>query len=151
MNEILVAVDGSKHSSKIVDVGIQLAKAFSTGIILVYVMQTPSEEPEGVKSFEKVEQYPEAYADYLQGLGESVTDQFTDLIEKAGLKVRAITPSGNPANEILNIADVESPMMIVVGVKGMHGIRRFLSLGSVARNVIENSKVPVITVPPYSA
>jgi len=151
MNDILVAVDGSKHSSKIVDVGIQLAKAFSAGIILVYVIHTPGEEPEGVKSFEKVEQYPEAYADYLQGLGESVTDQLTDVIQKAGLKVRAITPSGNPANEILNIADVETPTMIVLGVKGMHGIRRFLTLGSVARNVIENARVPVVTVPPFSA
>ena len=38
-------------------------------------------------------------------------------------------------------------MMIVLGVKGLHGLARFRSMGSVARNVIENSPVPVLSVP----
>jgi nucleotide-binding universal stress UspA family protein len=148
MNEILVAVDGSKHSFRIVDVACQIAKPLSAGIILVYVMHVPSEEPEGVKTFEKVEQFPDAYSDYLEGLGEEVTGKLSEVIQKAGIPVRAVTPTGNPANEILNVADIENPMLIIVGVKGLHGIARFRSIGSVARNIIENSRVPVVSVPP---
>jgi len=147
MNEILVAVDGSKHSFKIVDFACGIAKPLSASIILVYVMHVQGVEPEGLQSFEKVEQYPDAYSDYLQELGEEVTGKLSEIIQKAGLNVRAITPEGNPAEEILNIAEAEKPMMIVVGVKGLHGIARFRSLGSVARNVIEHSTIPVVSVP----
>lgn len=148
MNEILVAVDGSKHSLKIVDFACQIAKPLTAGIVLIYVMHIPDEEPKGVEMFEKVEHYSEAFSDYLQGLGEEVTGKLSDNVRKAGIPVRAITLEGNPAAEILNVADAEKPMMIVVGVKGLHGIARFRSIGSVSRNVIENSKVPVVTVPP---
>ncbi len=147
MNEILVAVDSSKHSSKVVDVACGIAKGLSAGILLVYVMQLPFEEPEGVREFGKAEQYPDAYADYLQELGETVTSNFSNVIRKAGVSVRSMTPSGNPAAEVLNLAELEKSTMIVVGVKGLHGISRFRSLGSVARNIIENSPVPVVSVP----
>jgi len=147
MNEILVAVDGSKHSFKIVDLACEIAKPLSAGIMLVYVMPVQDVVPEGVRSFEKAEHYPEAFSDYLQELGEEVTGKLSDSVRQAGVPVRAVTLEGNPAEEILNVAEAEKPMMIVVGVKGLHGIARFRSLGSVARTVIENSVVPVLSVP----
>jgi len=150
MNEILVAVDGSKHSFKIVDVACEIAKSLSTGIVLVYVMHLQDQEPEGIRAFEKAEQYPDAYADYLQDLGEEVTSKLSDTITKAGVQVRSVTPSGNAAAEILDVAEVDKVKMIVVGVKGLHGLSRIRSLGSVARRVIENSSVPVLTVPSAS-
>ena len=146
-NEILVAVDGSKPSDKIVEVACVLAKNLSTGILLVYVMNVPAEQPEGLREYEKEEDYPDAYVDYLRDIGEEATSKYTDIIQKAGVPVRSVTPSGNPGNEILNLADFEQPRMIVVGVRGRHGISRFRTLGSVARNVIENSKIPVLSVP----
>ncbi len=147
MNEILVAVDGSKHSFKVVDVACDLAKRLSAGILLVSVIQLPTREPEEVEQFERVEQYPDAYADYLKELSDDVTSKFTDEIQKAGVPVRATTPSGHPSAEILEVARVEQPEMIVIGVKGLHGLAVFKSMGSVARHVIENSTVPVLVVP----
>lgn len=61
--------------------------------------------------------------------------------------MRTMTPTGNPAAEILDIAELEASKMIVLGVRGLHGIARFRTLGSVARNVIEHSTIPVICVP----
>lgn len=147
MSEILVAVDGSRHSFDVVDVACEIAKGLSAGILLVYSIQENEEEPEGVRAFEKAEQYSDAFADYLQELGEEVTSKLSDVIKKAGIPVRTITPTGNPAEEILSVAEVENPKLIVVGVKGQHGIARFRALGSVARNVVENSKIPVLCVP----
>ncbi len=147
MNEILVAVDGSDHSFKVIDVANDLASKLAAEILLVYVVQQPAEEPIGIKDYEKAEQYHDAYADYLQNLDEKAMGKFSDVLKKAGIKFRAITPTGNPAAEILNITGLEKPMMIVLGVKGLHGLARFRSMGSVARNVIENSPVPVLCVP----
>jgi len=149
-NEILVAVDGSKQSIKIVDAACEIAKGLSTGILLVSVVHLRDEEPEGVKEYEKTEQYPDAYADYLKGISEKLSGNLSTYVKSKGISVRAYTPEGNPAAEILNIVELEEPKMIVLGVKGLHGIARFRSLGSVARNVIENSAVPVLCVPSKS-
>ncbi len=146
-NEILVAVDGSKHSSKVVETACELAKKFSTGILLVTVIQVPPEEPSGLQEFEKVEQYPDAFSDYLRDLSEKITNKYIEIIKNTGIPVRAATPSGHPAEAILQVADTEKPIMIVVGLKGLHGLARFRSLGSVARHIVEYSIVPVMVVP----
>jgi nucleotide-binding universal stress UspA family protein len=147
MNELLVAVDGSDHSFEVLNVASDIASKLAAEVLLVYVVQQPAEEPIGIRDYEKAEQYYDAYADYLQNLDEKAISKFSDALKKAGIKFRAITPTGNPAAEILNITELEKPMMIVLGVKGLHGLARFRSMGSVARNVIENSPVPVLSVP----
>ena len=147
MSQILVAVDGSEHSFKVIGVASQVAKGLSAEILLVYVIQLQNEEPVGIKEYEKAEQYPDAYADYLQDLADKAMSRFSEAVRKTGIPFRSITPTGNPAAEILNVVEVEKPMLIVLGVKGLHGLARFRSMGSVARNVVENSPVPVLCVP----
>jgi len=147
MDEILVAVDGSDHSFKVIDVASDVAKRLAAEILLVYVVREPVEEPIGLKEYEKAEQYYDAYADYLQTLDQQAVSKFSEALKKTGVQFRAITPTGNPAAEILNVVESEKPKMIILGVKGLHGLARFRSMGSVARNVIENSPVPVLSVP----
>ena len=127
MDQILVAVDGSKHSFNIVDKGCEQAKAFSSSILLVYVMKEYVEEPEGIVSYEKSEGYQDAFSDYLQQLGDQITGKLAEKIEQAGIPFRTITPSGNVADEILNVANVEKVRMIVIGIKGLHGLAKFRS------------------------
>jgi nucleotide-binding universal stress UspA family protein len=147
MNQVLVAVDGSEHSFKVIDAASEIARGLSAEILLVYVIQLQNEEPVGIKEYEKAEQYPDAYADYLQDLAERAVSKFSEAVRKTGIPFRSITPTGNPAAEILNVAEVEKPKLIILGVKGLHGLARFRSMGSVARNVVENSHVPVLCVP----
>ena len=147
MNQILVAIDGSEHSSKVVDQACVLAKATSSSILVVFVMPKMAEEPEGVAAFEHAEGFPDAFSEYLEELGNRVTNKLSEKIEKAGVSSRTITPSGNVAQEILNIAEAQNVSAIVVGVKGLHGVSRIRSLGSVSRRIIENSTRPVLVVP----
>jgi nucleotide-binding universal stress UspA family protein len=147
MDQILVAVDGSKHSFDIVDKGCEQAKAFSCSILLVYVMKQYVDEPEGIVSYEKSEGYPDAFADYLQQLGDQITGKLAEKIKESGIPFRVLTPSGNVADEILIVANQDKVRMIVIGVKGLHGLAKIRSLGSVARRVVENSECPVLIVP----
>jgi nucleotide-binding universal stress UspA family protein len=147
MDQILVAVDGSKHSFTIVDKGCEQAKAFSSSILLVYVMKEYVEEPEGIVAYEKSEGYPDAFSDYLQQMGDQITGQLAEKIKETGIPYRVVTPSGNVADEILNVANVEKVRMIVIGVKGLHGLAKIRSLGSVTRRVAENADRPVLVVP----
>jgi nucleotide-binding universal stress UspA family protein len=147
MNQILVAVDGSEHSSMVIDQACMLAKATSSSILLVFVMPKMTQEPEGVAAFEHAEGFPDAFSEYLEELGNRVTSKLTQKIEMAGISYRTITPSGNVSEEILNIAEAQNVSALVVGVKGLHGASRIRSLGSVSRRIIENSTRPVLVVP----
>ncbi len=147
-NEILVAVDGSEHSTKVVSAATDLAKKTSSKILLVSVINPPPQEPEGIRAYEKVENFPDAYAEYLKAITDHLTEKLSKQIQSQSVQHRVVTPSGNPAKEILELADLDKVKSIVIGLKGQHhGIGLIGSLGSVSRRVIENSKVPVLVVP----
>ncbi len=147
MSELLVTVDGSKHSEKVIDVSCELAKQLSSSIVLLYVQRRMPEEPEGVKAFEAAEHYQEAYANYLANVGKEVTSKLATRIENQKISYAKIVEFGNPVEKILEIAKLRNAKMIVVGLHGHRFAGRIRSLGSVARTVIENAICPVLVVP----
>ena len=146
LNEILIAVDGSAKSKKVVETGCDLAKSLSADILLVCVGKMPEEVPEGLATFSKVERFPDAYAEYLQKLGTRITDEMVKCVEKKGMKCKTVNPTGNPSKVILDLAKTNKAKMIVVGLTGLHGLNRVRSLGSVARRIVENATCPVVVV-----
>ncbi len=81
----------------------------------------------------------------LRRQGDDATKYIEDLAKKDGMKTERWIVEGNPAEEILKLAEEQSVDLIVMGTLGMSGIERFL-LGSVADKVIRNSRIPVLTV-----
>ena len=55
---------------------------------------------------------------------------------------------GDPAQEILKAIESENIDLVVMGTHGRKGLENVL-FGSVARNVVRRSPVPVLTVNPY--
>ena len=149
MESILVAVDGSRYSDKIVQAAIDMAKKTSSVVILTYVIKAPAEEPDGVKEFERVENFRDAYAAYLQDLGNDLLSKIRSKFDEAKIPCETLIETGNPAERILEIVKTEKPTLVVLGLRGLHGVARIRSLGSVARRVIENSECPVLVVPEY--
>jgi nucleotide-binding universal stress UspA family protein len=66
-------------------------------------------------------------------------------LREAGLYARAELREGDPAREIIAVAEVQQANLIVVGTRGQTGLRR-LMLGSVARNVLLNAPCSVLVV-----
>ena len=56
--------------------------------------------------------------------------------------------SGDPAAEILKTIDSEAIDLVVMGTHGYKGLERAI-FGSVARKVVKNSPIPVLTINPY--
>lgn len=174
-SELLVAVDGSKHSEKVVEVACQLAKDLSATIVLLYVMRRMPEELEGIKEFKesehyeeeyakplseiredatarlsertKSQNYEEAYARYLSDVGKEVTSKLGERIKNQNVFCEISTEFGNPVELILETAKLRKPRMIVMGLHGRRYAGRIRSLGSVARTVIENAPCQVLVVP----
>jgi len=143
-SQILVAIDGSKHSEKIVNYAAGLAKKISGSITLVYVAPTYG-IPEGYKDYARVENLSDS--DYYSAVGTQVLEKYSKTFLDQGVECEIVADVGNAAENILIAADTMKSDMIVVGLQGLHGLAKMRSLGSVARRVIENSSIPVITVP----
>ncbi len=144
---ILVAVDGSPHSHKVLETGVKLAKSLGAKIFLVHVvhkLETPEEFNQYVKT-ERLDVDPEFY--YRRLVGETILEKLGAKVLQEGVQLEKVLEFGDPADKILEVAEAKKPAYIVVGIVGLRGLRKVAALGSVARRVIENSKAPVITVP----
>ena len=65
------------------------------------------------------------------------------LAQELGIEVKTALLSGNPANELLRYAQEENAYMIVVGPRGLGGLKGVL-LGSVTQKILNHSPIPVV-------
>jgi len=139
---ILVAIDEHPHAAQIVESGIQLAKALSAKIFLIYVVGGGS-VPDSYRD-EHGDALPEHYAEdeFRRTAGPLIK-----AIEKAGVKYEGISASGDPVKEILKAAKSKDVSYIVIGTRELRGLGRLRAIASVSRIVIEKSTIPVVAVP----
>jgi nucleotide-binding universal stress UspA family protein len=128
ISKILVPIDGSKASKKAAEYGGILAKKTQAAMALLYVQESSlfRLRPELTKK-----------------MGTDILSSFAKRVK--GVKVDQRLESGDPAEMINRTADREGYDIIVMGVKGQSGIRRFL-LGSVSDHVIHYANHAVLLV-----
>ena len=143
-SELLVAIDGSTHSERVVKYAIELAKKLSAYIALLYVAPT-TQIPEAYKEYAKEENVSES--DYYDTVGRQILAKYASIVKDEGIECETITDAGNAAENIMIVAKDRKSEMIIVGLQGLHGLAKVRSLGSVSRRIIENSAIPVLTVP----
>jgi len=141
MKQILVAVDEHRHAEQIVESGIELAQGISARILLMYVVEGTVPE-----------RYRDAHGDafpehYIEDEFERSVGPLVKVIEKAGIRCEPVAASGDPVKEILKTAKARDVSYIVMGTRELRGLGRLRAIGSVSRNVIEKSTIPVVAVP----
>ncbi len=150
--KILVATDGSEYTKKAVIHAIELAKISEAELHAVYVISLIS-PPSSLdiktnydpKSYSPTDVSIEGLKRILRQEGDKAIRYVEDLAKKEGLDVEKWIIEGQPAKEILKLAEEQSVDLIVMGTLGRSGIEKFL-LGSVADKVIRGSGIPVLTV-----
>ena len=83
----------------------------------------------------------------LRDLAESVAMRRVHDANEKGIEVETHAREGNPAEAILDTANEVKADLIVVGNRGLSGIKRFL-LGSVSQKVSEHADCNVMIVRP---
>jgi len=142
--KILIATDGSEPNKKAIVYGIEIAKLTEAELHTIYVVDMKGYGC-GPESCVSTELSPERLKMILRRQGDDATKYVEYLAKKEGLETERWIVEGNPAEEILRLAEGLSVDLIVMGTLGMSGIEKFL-LGSVADKVIRNSRIPVLTV-----
>ena len=132
---LIVGVDGSDGSRAAVDEAIDLAGALEATITFVFVRKAPS-------GWLGDPYYQRALTADLARARKAVTEA-VDAATKAGIEADAEILEGDPANELVSLADNRDADMIVVGSRG-HGALAGAVLGSVSQSVSQHANRPVV-------
>ena len=130
LSRILVAVDGSEHSDYALNVAVKIGEKFSSAVDLVHV-ELPSSESRSATSIKKV---------------DNILDDRVEIVKERKLICNPIKiQSSDPAEEILKLANSVSYDLVVLGSRGLGGLKS-LVLGSVSSKVAKESKRSVLVV-----
>jgi nucleotide-binding universal stress UspA family protein len=140
IHKILVPVDFSDHSQRALDEAIGFAKAFGAQLHLLHCYQI---HPTAIAPYGVV--VPEAFE---QDIRMAALQRLAEWREKAsaqGVRVQEHVTAHFPAEEIAGMADQLGIDLIVMGTRGLTGLKHVL-LGSVAERTIRLARCPVLTV-----
>ncbi|MBK1724992.1 universal stress protein [Thiocystis violacea] len=143
---ILVPVDFSTHSEAALLCALDLAGCYDRPLLILHVVHDPGAMPGYYGRALKKKQLlriedgaADMLADFLRALGK----QHPEL--KDDKKIETLLVKGLPSSRILEVAADRSAAMIVMGSKGLTGLKH-LMVGSVAERVVHRAKIPVTVV-----
>lgn len=131
----MVPIDGSPHSNKAIEFAADISKRYGSRLILLHVI------PIRVYAFAEVG----AVLSEDVEEGEEILRRGVELAKSLGLEADRRLGKGIPAEEILRVAEEEGVDLIVIGSRGLSGVKAFL-LGSVSDKVSHHAKCPVLIV-----
>lgn len=132
MSRILVAVSSPWAAAKIVEPLTELAKRLSAEVLAVHVSR-----PSGGQMRDQ------ELAD-----GETAISVLRDTLQQRGIAVQTLLMfSDDVARAVLNTAAEREATLIVLGLTGKNVFARLLA-GNVPVEVIKNTRIPVLLLPP---
>jgi len=137
--KILVAVDGSEMSEKALEAGLHLAKEQKAEVTLVHVERNIT-IPVGLEGTTVDNIY-----ESIQKEGENLLNDMKAKAEAEGIKAQIAYLQGDPAVQIVHLAEKENYQLIVIGSRGLGNIKEMM-LGSVSHKVSQMSHCPVLIV-----
>ncbi len=137
---ILMATDGSPTVERLLLFAEHLARANQAQVIVVHAYSVPT-------VYEWTEQYG-AMVESLRMVAQEVVDDAVDALTKVGIKAEGELREGDPAQVILDLAQLHQADVIVMGSRSQK--RESMAerlLGSVSMMVLRMSYCPVFLVP----
>jgi nucleotide-binding universal stress UspA family protein len=139
IKSILVAVDGSAHSEKAVRYACAMGPSLGAEVIILHVVPmvvsaTPYHDTVSDQPFIS-----------LQNLGEDILSRAKNLANSLGCEVVDLISHGDPATQIIDIASERNVSVIIIGSRGLSGLKRLLT-GSISDKVSKNASCPVMIV-----
>jgi len=139
-NRIVAAYDGSKESEKALEKAIELANsAPGARLDIVHVYQFPAVYlADGFVMANTLNKE-------LMERAEQLVEGLKKRLSETGMEAHVELLHGSPSDSILKYAKEREADLIVIGSRGLSGIKE-LVLGSVSHNVVQRSPIPVLVV-----
>jgi nucleotide-binding universal stress UspA family protein len=139
---ILVATRGSPWSQRALELGLRMAKAYDVELVVAAIL-TPMYVPErgapwglGVAP---------AVSEDVKQLAQRVLDHASTLAAAYGLRYICEMREGRPAEEIIKATEQHQCDLIIIGSRGLSGVRR-VTMGETGNEVVLKAPTPVIVV-----
>jgi nucleotide-binding universal stress UspA family protein len=140
IQRILIPLDFSHHAEAILEWGAHLAKEHGSRVILVHAYHLPVE-------FQQLEgaYLPPDFWTNVKTEAQQVLERHAERLRAQGIAVETVVREGYPATVIQEEAEERHADLIVIGTRGLSGLKHLL-LGSVAERVVQKAPCPVLTV-----
>ena len=144
---VLVPVDFSVHSEAALMTAVELAACLGHSLLVLHVVHDPGDMPgyysRALRKKKQLRRIEDGAAEMLEDFLRRVVK---DHPERGKLtKLDSLLVKGLPTTRILEVAEKRGASMIVIGSKGLAGIRH-LVMGSVAERVVHFARIPVTVV-----
>lgn len=143
-NKFLVAFDGSPHSKQALEWAIDLSRSTNGSFVVVYVF-----EPLNIMSIYDAkggsDKTMRDAVEELKEKGQETLEEAKAICAKHGISVQTELLRGNIAESIIKYAREQQIDLIIAGTKGRGEIEELL-MGSVTRNLVSLSRIPVLVV-----
>ncbi|TCP25967.1 nucleotide-binding universal stress UspA family protein [Scopulibacillus darangshiensis] len=137
-SKILVAYDGSNQATKSLEKAIDIAKTNpDITIDVLYTVELPLTPYVVENAFEDMQKSMHKH-------GDEVLAKAREMLTSIESDVRLFQEEGQPIHVILEHAAKHKCDLIVMGSRGLSGVKEFL--GSVSHHVVQHSSVPVFVV-----
>lgn len=140
--KILIATDGSKNSLRAVKHVTKLSARFAEPVLVTLLSVHDDTALRHAQRFVG----RAAVDEYLRDLSEKDLADARKVLDKAEVHHDMVIRTGHVAAEIAAVGAEGKYDLVVLGSKGRSALKDLL-VGSVAKRVIELSKVPVLLVP----
>ena len=144
---ILVALDGSQHSSRAADVAIDLAQHYGARLQFITVSkQPPARLSEELQRYMEIEQLKGTPDLLVTDVAKNILDEAEKRARSKGLKeVKTTAKTGPVARTIVDVAKRREADVIIMGSRGLGTVEGIL-LGSVSHKVVSLADCNVMTV-----
>jgi nucleotide-binding universal stress UspA family protein len=140
--KILLATDSSEEATLAAKTAADIAQKTGSELHIVHASPVPVYIDPATDRVSDVRGAEET----VKGEAQQLLDTQVEQIKAAGgTVVETHVRLGRPAQEIVNLADKIDAGLIVVGSRGLGGIRRAL-MGSVSDSVVRHAHCPVLVV-----
>lgn len=151
IQKLLIPYDGSELTENAVIEGIKLAAVFKAKITLLLVIEkhifskpyfknSTTENSKGKNKLQDILQI-------IKDKSSKVLENKTREINENGIEADYKIELGSPSKMILTFSKNNNIDLIVIGRKNnLKGLAKLKTIGSVSRNVVENTDIPVVMV-----
>jgi nucleotide-binding universal stress UspA family protein len=136
---ILAATDFSATASSAIDWAVELAKSQGARLELVHAVTIPPSVPGYI---------PASNLDFSGAVREAAEGRLAEAaaaLREKGVEVSTFLDSGTPSQVVSHRAEAVGARAIVIGTRGLTGLRHLL-LGSTTQRVVHAARCPVLTV-----
>lgn len=142
VKKVLYPTDFSKNAAEALPYVNSLSQKYQTEVHVLYVIEDIAHHESWYGDFEKP--HVEKLVEWESRTAKERLDELcSKYLDGCPLYIKHIAV-GDPAEEILELAEKEGVDMIVMATRGRKG---HFQIGSVTDKVVKNASVPVVTVP----